>query len=125
MARRQVTFSFAATLPPVRLVDLEPVFLIIEEAGKLYRHADDPVGADGVMFLCPKCFITNHGSVGTHSVICWAPHVPQTEDPKPGRWALKGTGYSDLTLVAGSSSILITKGCMAHFFIQNGEIVMS
>ena len=26
--------------------------------------------ADGVWFLCPKCFAANGGAVGTHAVIC-------------------------------------------------------
>lgn len=83
---------------------------------------DDISSADGVMFLCPKCFQANGGSVGTHSIICWRPRVPDDVAPKPGRWELVGTGIDDLTLVAGSSSILLTGGCCAHFFIRNGSI---
>jgi hypothetical protein len=79
--------------------------------------------ADGVFFLCPKCFLANHGDVGTHSVMCWRPRVPADVAPKPGRWEFQGTGLHDLTLVAGSSSILLTgPGCGAHFFIRNGAI---
>lgn len=79
--------------------------------------------ADGVMFLCPVCFKANGGSKGTHSVICWRPHVPQTVDPKPGRWEFKGTGIDDLTLFAGSSSIKLDSGCQAHFFVVMGKVV--
>jgi hypothetical protein len=73
-------------------------------------------------------------NIGVHGVICWQPHVPQTMPPVPGRWKFMGTGYNDLTLVAGSSSILLTctckpkpgeppcKCCKAHFFIKNGNI---
>jgi hypothetical protein len=79
--------------------------------------------ADGVQFLCPKCFIANGGDVGTHSIMCWRPRVPADVDPKPGRWELDGTGLDDLTLRAGSSSILLSgPGCGAHFFIRNGSI---
>lgn len=79
--------------------------------------------ADGVMFLCPKCFVENGSSnAGTHQVLCWQPHVPPDIAPKPGRWKFVGTGYADLTLVAGSSSILLTAGCRAHFFVRNGRI---
>jgi hypothetical protein len=43
--------------------------------------------------------------------------------PTPGRWDFQGTGLQDLTLVAGSSSVLLTGGCRAHFFVRDGEIV--
>lgn len=82
--------------------------------------------ADGVVFLCPKCFQENNGPVRTHSVVCWRPRVPQGENIEgPGRWEFEGTGLHDLTLVAGSSSVLLTGGCNAHFFVRGGEIVMS
>lgn len=140
-------------LPRIKLLDLEPRFIRREvrvEARRYVRadavHPDGPftdedfeertgphtylinvdtvAEADGVIFLCPKCFTANGGSVGTHSVICWRPHVPQTEDPKPGRWEFQGTGLADLTLVAGSSSVLLQGGCNAHFFVRASEIVM-
>jgi hypothetical protein len=107
----------------VRLVELEPEFWRIEEPGKLYRTDATFEDADGVCFLCPKCFVENGGPVGTHRVICWRPRVPQTEDPKPGRWEFEGTGFADLTLVAGSSSILLTSGCRWHGFVRGGEVV--
>lgn len=79
--------------------------------------------ADGLSFLCPVCFIANAGPVGTHSIMCWRPRISQDVSPKPGRWEFEGTGLDDLTLVAGSSSILLTgPGCGAHFYIRNGEI---
>ena len=79
--------------------------------------------ADGVIFLCPKCFVDNKGPEGTHSVICWRPRVPVGVPPAPGRWEFEGTGLTDLTLRASSSSILLTGGgCAAHFFITNGSI---
>ena len=94
----------------MKLTALEPTFLkIIDDTH--YQYVDDIAGADGVMFLCPKCFGHNSGPVGTHQVLCWAPHVPQTHFPRPGRWSLHGTGYSDLTLRAGSSSVLLTSWC--------------
>jgi len=85
---------------------------------------DDIKQADGVLFLCPKCFSVNGGSKGTHWVLCWRPHVPQTVKPIPGRWELLGTGYGDLSLRAGSSSIQLEAGCRAHFFIEAGAIRM-
>jgi len=74
------------------------------------------------MFACPKCFESNKGLVGTHRVLCWRPRVAQTESPRPGRWEFEGTGYDDLTLVAGSSSIALQGGCNAHFFVRDGKI---
>jgi hypothetical protein len=83
--------------------------------------------ADGVWFDCPKCTQTNGGPIGTHAIICWRPRVPAEVSPKPGRWEFEGTGLDDLTLVAGSSSILLTGegSCAAHFFIRNGTIEMT
>jgi hypothetical protein len=78
---------------------------------------------DGIIFLCPVCFRTNNGPVGTHSVICFKPHVPLTVNPGPGRWSFQGTSADDLTLVAGSSSVLLDSDCKAHFFIRSGEII--
>ena len=102
--------------------ELEGQFIkVIDENS--WRDVDAIGDADGVIFLCPKCYQDNGGSVGTHSVLCWSPKVPLTITPVPGRWNLTGTGLSDLTLVAGSSSVLLTSGCQAHFFVRNGEIV--
>ena len=106
----------------MRLTELEPQFLVIEEPQKRHRYVDDIVGADGVMFLCPKCFRANGGSVGTHWVLCWALHVPLTESPGPGRWELVGTGYGDLSLRAVQSSVELTSGCRWHGFVTNGEV---
>lgn len=108
----------------MKLTDLEPQFLKIEEPNRSYKHVDTIAEADGIWFLCPKCYVANGNSnVGTHMVICWAPHVPQTEHPIPGRWNLVGSGYADLTLQAGSSSVLLMgEGCKAHFLVTNGEV---
>jgi hypothetical protein len=116
----------------VRLIELHPKFL--RRLDDTHFHSlmcDDgpPVDiahADGISFLCPVCFKTNNGPIGTHSVICWQPHVPQTTNPTPGRWKFSGSGYGDLTLTAKSSSILLEGdfpgACKAHFFITNGAI---
>lgn len=86
-------------------------------------HVDTIAEAQGVLFLCPKCFVENNGNVGTHSIICWQPMIPQAVKPVPGRWTFHGTGYDDLTLRANSSSVSVTEGCRAHFFITNGVII--
>lgn len=106
----------------MRLVDLDAKFLKRDDSHRF--HYVDTIGeADGVWFLCPKCFAAN-GAAGTHAVICWAPQVPQDTRPTPGRWKLKGTGLADLTLKASSSSVHLTgPGCGAHFFVRGGVIV--
>lgn len=84
--------------------------------------------AQGIMFLCPKCFAQNGGPVGTHMVICWSRSrgVPNSAEPGPGRWKLEGIGYSDLTLSADppntAHSVLLTTGCRWHGFITDGEV---
>ena len=90
-----------------------------------FETVDSINDADGVMFLCPKCFVANKGPVGTHSVICWRPHVPQDVHPIPGRWGFLGNGIDDLELKAGSSSVSLTTGCKAHFFVRDGIIQMT
>lgn len=124
----------------MRLIDLEPQFVRREIRGchvgapdcnTVSEHTDhefhvpcELADADGVLFLCPKCFADNAGPRGTHSVLCWRPRVPAGVSPGPGRWEFEGTGYLDLSLRAGSSSVLLTGGCAAHFFVQSGGIVM-
>ena len=109
----------------MRLVELEPQFITrVVKDGVEYLHYVDTLGeAEGIMFLCPVCFTKNHGNVGTHAIICYTPAVPADIAPGPGRWNMQGIGYDDLSLVAGSSSVALSNGCCAHFFIRNGEIV--
>jgi hypothetical protein len=108
----------------VKLTELDPHFLkCTEPLG--FDHADeieDLAEAEGLMFLCPTCFRANKGATGTHSIIVWRPTVSRDVFPGPGRWDFVGTGYHDLSLKAGSSSVQITGGCRAHFFVRNGRI---
>jgi hypothetical protein len=108
----------------MRLTDLSPEWLKVETPTR-FTIVDSIEKADGIYFLCPKCWAANGGPVGVHGVICWRPHVPNPPTPGPGRWEFQGTGFTDLTLVAGSSSVLLVGGCAAHFFIRSGEIAMS
>lgn len=109
----------------MKLTDLEPQFLVNE--GNTHRYVDTIAEAQGVMFLCPVCWKTNSGPVGTHMIVCWSSSRGVAPDvlPGPGRWTLEGTGYADLTLgcePGKSRSVLITSGCMAHFFVTGGEV---
>lgn len=127
----------------MKLVDLEAHFLKIEfqtdtwtrvkpdgsteeVTGPREHHlyVDTLAEAQGVMFLCPKCFKANNGSIGTHMVICWfvGRGVPDDVFPKPGRWNPSGTGLHDLTFVGpGAFSVLLTSGCNWHGFVTNGD----
>ena len=122
----------------MKLVSLQPEFLrreirachvgepdchVVSEHTEHEWHVPSSLEeADGISFLCPKCFAENGGTKGTHQVLCWRPRVPLDVSPKPGRWEFQGTGYDDLSLVAGSSSVALRGGCNAHFVIQNGEV---
>ena len=80
----------------MRLTDLRPRFLKRLTAHS-FRQVETLAEADGLSFLCPKCWAENGGPVGTHSVICWSPSVAQDTAPTPGRWQMHGTGLDDLT----------------------------
>lgn len=110
----------------MRLTELRPVFLRRElrDGGEYYVGVNTIAEADGVQFLCPVCFMKNGGSRGTHSVLCWRPRIEAGVLPGPGRWEFLGSDFHDLTLKAGSDSVLLTGGCNAHFYVRNGEIVM-
>lgn len=139
----------------MRLIDLQPQFLrhFVADASPnhgrtlpdgaiqwggfpvdYFNKSDDgPAGADGIEFLCPKCFIENGGPAGTHRI-----HVHFAEGKTPAtiglnsegqtvRWSVRGTGYNDLVI---SPSILLQgPGCGWHGFIgaadgsQPGEVV--
>jgi hypothetical protein len=115
----------------VRLSQLEAHFvkLIMQPAdehwpkGRPCHRYCEMAEADGIFFLCPKCFSANGGSVGTHQVGCWFKgRVPDWIEPNPGRWNPSGTGIEDLTFVPpGAVSVWLTAGCGAHFFVKNGD----
>lgn len=89
-------------------------------------YVDRIEDAQGVAFLCPKCFKANGGATGTHSVICWSRSrgIPDDAKPGPGRWLLVGSGLVDLTLNGdgGSRSVAVIGGCAWHGFVTNGEV---
>jgi len=116
----------------MKLRALDPELLRYEaRAGYMAMpHADSLEQAQGLMFLCPKCFVANEGRVGTHRVICWSRSrgVPDDALPGPGRWRLLGTSFDDLTLEGengGARSVLLTGGCQWHGFITDGEVTQS
>ena len=82
--------------------------------------------AQGVWFLCPKCYLANGGVVGTHACEVTfegrgvsPEHGCQGSDGKPTRWAVSGSGFEDLTV---TPSIQLIGGCNWHGYITKGEV---
>lgn len=114
----------------MKLSDLEPQFLRHErrDGSEFFCFVETIAEAQGIEFLCPKCFAANGGPVGTHAVICWSRSrgIPDDVSPKPGRWRLDGTSLNDLSLNADppstARSVLLTGGCAWHGYITNGDV---
>jgi hypothetical protein len=113
----------------MKLTDLAPQFIRYEERdGEIhFLYIDRIEQAQGIKFLCPKCFAENNGPIGTHAVICWSSSrgVPDHARPGPGRWHLDGSSYSDLSLMeepGKTRSIQLSGGCSWHGFVTAGEV---
>lgn len=91
-----------------------------------YRELSGVDGAQGVLFICPKC--------GNHSVLCWfnnprnAPAVPADAFPKPGRWTFSGETIETLTLEPSIDLSAITPDspespsrCYWHGWVKSGD----
>lgn len=125
----------------LKLLDLDPEWVFdfkastgvhkrATDANSIVHYGDDELessqpaltiaNAQGILFLCPKCFVKNGGRVGTESVLCWFRDrsVPDNALPGPGRWLASGTSFADLTL---SPSVNVDHEHW-HGFIVNGEI---
>lgn len=109
----------------MRLSELEPEFVGLWNERSGFSKVERIEDADGLWFLCPKCFAANGGPIGTHRILCLRPRVPHPSFSEPGRWEFDGSGFEDLTLVAGSSSVQVGGGCEAHFWVRAGAIVMA
>lgn len=91
---------------------------------RTHRAATGLAAADGVEFLCPKCFQANGGPEGTHKVLCWFEDRVPPRTTSPGRWTPRGTGLDDLTFTADPgrpSSVAVQGGCAWHGFVAGGE----
>jgi hypothetical protein len=116
----------------MKLGQLDPQFVkyFSDETGDYLRHVPDLGQAEGIVFLCPACFVRNNGAVGTHALeVTFAGRgVPDEKGSRnstggPSRWAAAGSSYDDLTL---DPSILINPAEPAcsgwHGWIRNGEV---
>lgn len=112
----------------VKLADLDPQWLRYVADGGL-GHVESIDQAQGLMFLCPKCFLANGGPVRTHSVIVWSRSRGVPTRRRQGR----GAGHSPALgfTISPSTAIRLatraridlsgTAGCQWHGFITNGE----
>ena len=108
----------------MRLIELEPQFVKLLPTNA-HRHVATLAEADGIYFLCPKCFEKIGSNVGCHQMLCWFRNkVPDSLRPGPGRWTPCGTGYNDLSFVAGEPPQLfsVQAGECGHYHLENGEI---
>lgn len=130
----------------MKLADLQPQFVRYETRVETYdvmvegqtrqltgprqytRFVPSFADAQGVWFLCPKCFAANGNSdIGVHWVdVSFAGRGVQPDQGShgtnghPTRWAFAGDSFANLTT---TPSVLIVGGCGWHGFITNGEIV--
>jgi hypothetical protein len=114
---------------PMQLTELQPEFIRYEHTQKgIYHHTVATIAdCQGISFCCPKCFTLYCGPVGTHRITCWSSSrdTPDEATPKPGRWLISGTGFTDLTLDCepdASRSVRIVDGCKWHGYITNGLV---
>lgn len=110
---------------PIHLRDLEAEWVndLGDKRRRRFKEGDETIAtAQGVMFLCPVCYERNSGPVGTHSVLIWFRDrgVPPDETPGPGRWAVSGTGLTDLTLSPSIDLSANEGGCGWHGWVENG-----
>ena len=111
----------------MKLTDLEPEWCIVGREPKSIGHSPSLTitNAQGILFLDPHEFAKHGGAHGTSSVLCWFKDrgVPADEEPLPGRWAVSGTCFADLTL---HPSVDLTCGGKHpgrwHGWVKAGEV---
>jgi hypothetical protein len=99
----------------MKLTDLEPQFLKRSKPTE-YDLTNDIHEADALQMRCPACHWawgrTGHGHV--HTLTLWL--------PEPPLWCFEGTGYKDLSLMAGRVAVTMTTGCRAEFWVKKGKV---
>ena len=107
----------------IKLLDLEPHFLKLVTP-LAYEHTDDVALSDGMIFLCPACYWSNDGKVGTPVASSCSEHRAARGCP----FALRRCGFRSARLrrphgrKAGSSSVHLIGGCRAHIYIRGGKV---
>lgn len=106
---------------PLRL--LQASFVRRTDVG--WEMIDEIAGADGVHFLCPRCFRANGGEVGTHWMLCWfEDKVPDDIAPGPGRWKPQGTTIDTLSFVPGKKTCSVQVGNHLHGTVTAGAFTV-
>ena len=109
-------------MPTLR--ELEAEFTKATGNGGFHR-VETLAEADGVFFLCPACFVTNHGPIGTHSVIVPFTNAPagaysiRTADGREPRWSVSGNSLDDLQC---SPSVQLLGGCNWHGWVGSSGV---
>jgi hypothetical protein len=123
--------DFDPNLKAYSLVELGAQ-LLIRSGNDSWVPSPSVPEAQGLMFLCPKCYHENHREdCGVHSVVCWfrGRGVPDYVTPGPGRWTPQGRSILDLSFVPGTPpiahSVKLESGCQWHGFITNGQATLT
>lgn len=92
---------------------------------KGFRRVETLAEADGIWFLCPKCFADNKGAVGTHMVAVPFPNAPDGAYLRDvnGRWPKwQVTGGATLDDLQLSPSIQLLGGCNWHGWVGSAGV---
>lgn len=93
----------------------------------VFYYTDSFAEADGISFLCPKCFKENNGIVGTHGIHIYfqgrkiPDELGRNSRGETVRWSASGTGLDDLVLTP--SILLEGPGCCWHGFVGSSGIL--
>lgn len=86
-----------------------------------FAHVDTLAEANGVRFDCPQCVTDGTPNRGLHWIYC-ALNGNRRGWPV---WCATGTTIDDLTFTGpGPCSVKLLAGCMAHFYVRAGAIVL-
>lgn len=101
-------------------------FEMREEMQQYLHEVDTLAEAQGITFLCPKCYGVNGGCIGTHEVQVTfrdrgvLDHQgAHNTDGRPTRWAVSGMGFDDIVI---QPSILLQGGCGWHGFVGSSGV---
>lgn len=112
-------------MPTLRELEAE---FIQYQSESTFHIVDNLAVAQGIIFLCPLCFINNKGSTDTHSVHVtfkdrgvpdgWGTY---NKEGQPTHWSIiNGSGLDDLQL--SPSIFLEGEGCGWHGFVGNSGV---